>query len=171
MPSSVRDGTRPSAARMRVYSSAVMLCEASNCGVTATGSGTTTEEAVVITIAFIVARRLRWGRRLRPGHAWKKCGRVLEESNCGGRSVDSVRARTRWRMGQRLCDTFYGYSHPEPGWWNWQTQRTQNPPTARSWGFDPPSRHHKINNLACYTRWGYRPVFKSGSQFGNHLLL
>ena len=29
----------------------------------------------------------------------------------------------------------------QPGWRNWQTQRTQNPPTARSWGFDPPSRH------------------------------
>jgi hypothetical protein len=30
---------------------------------------------------------------------------------------------------------------PRPGWRNWQTQRTQNPPIARSWGFDPPSRH------------------------------
>src|ERR1700733_2187332 len=29
-----------------------------------------------------------------------------------------------------------------PGWRNWQTQRTQNPPRATSWGFDPPSRHH-----------------------------
>ena len=28
-----------------------------------------------------------------------------------------------------------------PGWRNWQTQRTQNPPRATSWGFDPPSRH------------------------------
>src|ERR1700733_8001415 len=27
-----------------------------------------------------------------------------------------------------------------PGWRNWQTQRTQNPPRATSWGFDPPSR-------------------------------
>ncbi len=30
-------------------------------------------------------------------------------------------------------------------------KRTQNPPTARSWGFDPPSRHqdklHKMNRL------------------------
>ncbi len=25
---------------------------------------------------------------------------------------------------------------------------TQNPPRATSWGFDPPSRHHKISNLA-----------------------
>jgi vitamin-K-epoxide reductase (warfarin-sensitive) len=30
---------------------------------------------------------------------------------------------------------------PPPGWRNWQTQRTQNPPTFGSWGFDPPSRH------------------------------
>ena len=49
-------GTRPSAARMRSYSSAVMLCAASNCGVTEAGSGTTAEGAVVITVAFIVAR-------------------------------------------------------------------------------------------------------------------
>jgi hypothetical protein len=28
-----------------------------------------------------------------------------------------------------------------PGWRNWQTQRTQNPPTFGSWGFDSPSRH------------------------------
>src|SRR6266568_205983 len=55
MPNSVREGTRPSAVKMRLYSSAVMLCCASNSGVTATGSGTTAEEAVVITIASIVA--------------------------------------------------------------------------------------------------------------------
>ena len=30
----------------------------------------------------------------------------------------------------------------EPGWRNWQTQRTQNPPGFGPWGFDPPSRHH-----------------------------
>jgi hypothetical protein len=29
----------------------------------------------------------------------------------------------------------------KPGWRNWQTQRTQNPPRATSWGFDSPSRH------------------------------
>src|SRR5205807_6997228 len=28
-----------------------------------------------------------------------------------------------------------------PGWRNWQTQRTQNPPDFGPWGFDPPSRH------------------------------
>ena len=32
----------------------------------------------------------------------------------------------------------------EPGWRNWQTQRTQNPPIARSWGFDSPSRHQLL---------------------------
>jgi hypothetical protein len=31
----------------------------------------------------------------------------------------------------------------KPGWRNWQTQRTQNPPRATSWGFDPPSRHQQ----------------------------
>jgi hypothetical protein len=34
-----------------------MLCCASNCGVTATGEGTTAEDAVVITVASIVAWR------------------------------------------------------------------------------------------------------------------
>ena len=34
-----------------------------------------------------------------------------------------------------------------PGWRNWQTQRTQNPPIARSWGFDPPSRHQDYKRL------------------------
>jgi hypothetical protein len=35
--------------------------------------------------------------------------------------------------------------HEVPGWRNWQTQRTQNPPTFGSWGFDSPSRHHFKN--------------------------
>src|SRR3974377_1781933 len=61
MPSSVRDGTRPRAARIRSYSSAVMLCWASNCGVTETGSGTTAEETFVIAVNSIVARRLPVG--------------------------------------------------------------------------------------------------------------
>src|SRR3954454_23178564 len=30
---------------------------------------------------------------------------------------------------------------PKPGWRNWQTQRTQNPPGFGPWGFDSPSRH------------------------------
>lgn len=48
---------------MRLYSSAVMLCAASNSGVMSTGSGTTAEEAVVITIAFIVAWRSSTGEK------------------------------------------------------------------------------------------------------------
>jgi hypothetical protein len=32
----------------------------------------------------------------------------------------------------------------EPGWRNWQTQRTQNPSEATPWGFDSPSRHHTM---------------------------
>ena len=36
---------------------------------------------------------------------------------------------------------------PPPGWRNWQTQRTQNPPIARSWGFDPPSRHQQNKEI------------------------
>src|SRR5437868_15033503 len=35
-----------------------------------------------------------------------------------------------------------GWPYLMPGWRNWQTQRTQNPPDFGPWGFDPPSRHH-----------------------------
>src|SRR5580698_8472870 len=31
----------------------------------------------------------------------------------------------------------------QPGWRNWQTQRTQNPPGFGPWGFEPPSRHQQ----------------------------
>ncbi|MEI9969812.1 MAG: hypothetical protein WDM87_14745 [Terracidiphilus sp.] len=41
---------------MRSYSSAVMLCCASICGVTVTGSGTTAAEELVIVDAFILAQ-------------------------------------------------------------------------------------------------------------------
>ena len=37
----------------------------------------------------------------------------------------------------------------KPGWRNRQTQRTQNPPRATSWGFDPPSRHQDSKNFTC----------------------
>src|SRR5579863_4772958 len=60
MPNSVSDGPRPSAARMRSYSSAVMLCAASTSGVIFVGSGTTAaEEAVVIAATCIFARAMR----------------------------------------------------------------------------------------------------------------
>ena len=59
---------------MRLYSSAVMLCWASNCGVTATGEGTTAEEAGFITVASIVARHQAPAVRQTPsaGRAYKK---------------------------------------------------------------------------------------------------
>ena len=41
----------------------------------------------------------------------------------------------------------------EPGWRNWQTQRTQNPRIASPWGFDPPSRHHLRYQ---YPLWNHR---------------
>src|SRR5437660_2209177 len=31
-----------------------------------------------------------------------------------------------------------------PGWRNWQTQRTQNPPGFGPWGFNSPSRHQRF---------------------------
>ena len=38
------------------------------------------------------------------------------------------------------CEISFRIKHflEEPGWGNWQTQRTQNPPTFGSWGFDSP---------------------------------
>src|SRR6202050_3897408 len=41
--------------------------------------------------------------------------------------------------------------HEVPGWRNWQTQRTQNPPGFGPWGFDSPSRHQ--NNLHRMSSW------------------
>src|SRR6266700_2850366 len=36
----------------------------------------------------------------------------------------------------------------KPGWRNWQTQRTQNPPGFGPWGFDSPSRHQDFQRFA-----------------------
>src|SRR5579862_8658577 len=83
MPSSVREGVRPRAASMRSYSSAVMLCWASNCGVMVVGSGTTAEDAVVITVAFIVAWRVRWNGDPRPGRMEENLQRTNERAICG----------------------------------------------------------------------------------------
>src|SRR3984957_12045841 len=43
--------------------------------------------------------------------------------------------------------------HEAPGWRNWQTQRTQNPPTFGSWGFDSPSRHHDLKEVIPSDQW------------------
>ncbi len=59
---------RPRALSIRSYSSGVMLCLDSSSGVTVTGSGTTAEEAGVITIASIVAWDAGLERRVR---MWK----------------------------------------------------------------------------------------------------
>src|SRR5579863_9775010 len=99
MPSSVSEGTRPSASRMRPYSSAVMLCEASNCGVTRTGSGTTcAEEAGVITVALIVACHLRRGWR-----SWPVIERKEDAAGRAGRS-GGVPA---WRLDRGAASNAY----------------------------------------------------------------
>src|ERR1035441_8403637 len=87
MPSSVSEGTRPRAARMRLYSFAVMPCVESNCGVTATGEGTTAEEALVITDASIVA----WDSHL--GECGKR-GRIR---------IVPFRSRLSGEPGPRAC--------------------------------------------------------------------
>src|ERR1700677_4531587 len=130
MPSSVSEGTRPRAARMRSYSCAVMLCAASNCGVTATGEGTTAEEAEVITVASIVARRLRCGRRLLQAASKKArwaCGKPGKIQICripmrrepaatparpGFEDIWTV-AHGKWLAAQRLCDTLEASPTPK----------------------------------------------------------
>ena len=51
----------------------------------------------------------------------------------------------------------------EPGWRNWQTQRTQNPPRATSWGFDPPSRHQP-NTGSIWQGCQISPLFHEDAQ-------
>jgi hypothetical protein len=51
----------------------------------------------------------------------------------------------------------------QPGWRNWQTQRTQNPPIFGSWGFDPPSRHQQSN--------GFRAIFGLSTPRGQSRLV
>jgi hypothetical protein len=50
-------------------------------------------------------------------------------------AITATTAQRIWQSSFRID------SVTAPGWRNWQTQRTQNPPRATSWGFDPPSRH------------------------------
>ena len=69
-----------------------MLCEASNCGDTATGSGTSTEEAVVITVASIVARDSGDERRWRDveslnGNQIQRVRNLAGEYEFGGRAT------------------------------------------------------------------------------------
>src|SRR5580698_5661587 len=40
----------------------------------------------------------------------------------------------------------------QPGWRNWQTQRTQNPPGFGPWGFKSPSRHQHFLILGLLPR-------------------
>src|ERR1700722_5251870 len=63
IPTSVRDGVRPSAASMRVYSSGVMLCCLSSAGVMVAGEGKT---LACSTCKFGMARYLRLSHAQRP---------------------------------------------------------------------------------------------------------
>jgi hypothetical protein len=56
----------------------------------------------------------------------------------------------------------------KPGWRNWQTQRTQNPPTARSWGFDPPSRHQISIFKVCCLRAAFSGASSSRGRAGSN---
>ena len=51
----------------------------------------------------------------------------------------------RWRGQLGLCDTL-NCPPIEPGWRNWQTQRTQNPPTLAVMGVRPPLPAPALNN-------------------------
>src|ERR1039458_3731975 len=140
MPSSVSEGVRPSAARMRSYSSAVMLCVASICGVTVTGSGTTAAEELVIVDAFILAQGLRRG--------WEAlCGRRASAARAARHVADKPKAMRYFGSGSppeagmaELADAAdsksagpcgHGGSTPPPGTslkqpLNHQLRKTQN---------------------------------------------
>src|ERR1700722_3491839 len=72
---------------MRSYSSAVILCWASNCGVTVVGAGTTAEEVLVIVNASIVA----WESRTRTGMRMWKAGCNMAIA-CGGSQLQGANA-------------------------------------------------------------------------------
>src|SRR5208282_4161570 len=134
MPSSVSEGVRPRAARMRSYSSAVMLCVASICGVMLTGSGTTAAEELVIVDAFIFAQGT-----CRAADAFDRAApREKARRWVIGNLLQVRQAPRMWRIGQRLCDTLEADPHPRPGWRNWQTQQTQNLPALVVMGVRPP---------------------------------
>ena len=64
----------------------------------------------------------------------------------------------------RLSQNFLLYllSHPcMPGWRNWQTQRTQNPPGFGPWGFDSPSRHQTFFVATLQTAYKFSYHFRS----------
>jgi hypothetical protein len=56
-------------------------------------------------------------------------------------------------------------SRAGPGWRNWQTQRTQNPPRATSWGFDSPSRHQSKFLIMCKLQQCREPAARSVSVY------
>ena len=65
-----------------------------------------------------------------------------------------------------------------PGWRNWQTQRTQNPPEATPWGFDSPSRHqdkfqkmNKLQRQSLSVMKGFSCSKGDGATFGATLFL
>src|ERR1700761_4253558 len=64
MPSSVRDGVRPSAASMRAYSSAVRLCCFSSSGEMLAGAGTA--ESVLVVMAMDILSHDQRGLKGRP---------------------------------------------------------------------------------------------------------
>src|SRR5882672_3497812 len=93
------------------------------------------------------------------GSLYRRSNRFLD-----GKRKEMRRSGTRGVLAQRMFDS----KQPAPtddenkrphvndlgrfqapissrGWRNWQTQRTQNPPTFGSWGFDSPSRHQHKN--------------------------
>src|ERR1035441_2492973 len=108
MPSSVREGTRPSADRMRLYSSGVMACCANNSGVTAAGSGMTAEEAIVITIASIVARHSQ-------SVIWKGVWKARVQFKCRAQEALAATRDRVWKGVERGRVEFVASQVPKAG--------------------------------------------------------
>ena len=127
--------------------------------------------------AYFPGRNTKAQRRRHPPRPTNKWGmRIVPHPLRNARQVrpKSRQHAAKLNAPERLCDTQWKSnrakfilrcgnlatqqeSRPDrespskPGWRNWQTQRTQNPSKATSWGFKSPSRHHNklliFNNL------------------------
>jgi hypothetical protein len=58
----------------------------------------------------------------------------------------SVEVNCRYKILSER-DARHRDAHEKPGWRNWQTQKTQNLPVARPWGFDSLSGHQNSSQI------------------------
>ena len=88
------------------------------------------------------------GLILLPSTSWKRYSVCVILDWRSTTQLRLLLVRVSWRVdGKANYAALKQQLGAAPGWRNWQTQRTQNPPRATSWGFDPPSRHQQNKRL------------------------